>query len=105
MRLPYAPDTEIPLILAPMAGVSEAPFRRICRRLGADILMTEFLAAEAIRRGIRKTLEGAEFDPIERPIGVQIYGADVDAMARAAAIVTEAYEPDFIDINFGCPVK
>jgi nifR3 family TIM-barrel protein len=105
MVLPYAPDRNVPLILAPMAGVSEAPFRRICRKLGADVLMTEFLAAEAIRRGIRKTLEGAEFDPIERPIGVQIYGADVDAMARAAEIVTEVYEPDFIDINFGCPVK
>jgi len=105
MVLPYAPDRNIPLILAPIAGVSEAPFRRICRQLGADVLMTEFLAAEAIRRGIRKTLEGAEFDPIERPIGVQIYGADVDAMARAAAIVTEVYAPDFIDINFGCPVK
>ena len=105
MRLPYAPGVESPLILAPMAGVSEAPFRQICRRLGADILMTEFLAAEAIRRGIRKTLEGAEFEPVERPIGVQIYGADADAMARAAAIVTEAYQPEFIDINFGCPVK
>jgi tRNA-dihydrouridine synthase B len=105
MRLPYAPGVEAPLILAPMAGVSEAPFRQICRRLGADILMTEFLAAEAIRRGIRKTLEGAEFEPVERPIGVQIYGADAEAMARAAAIVTEAYEPEFIDINFGCPVK
>jgi nifR3 family TIM-barrel protein len=88
-----------------MAGVSEAPFRRICRQMGADILMTEFLSAEAIRRGIRRTLEGAEFDPLERPIGVQIYGADPDAMERAAAIVTEAYEPEFIDINFGCPVK
>ena len=67
--------------------------------------MTEFLSAEAIRRGIRKTLEGAEFEEVERPIGVQIYGADADAMARAAAIVTEEYEPEFIDINFGCPVK
>lgn len=105
MRLPYAPEIEAPLILAPMAGVSEAPFRQICRRLGADILMTEFLAAEAIRRGIRKTLEGCEFEPVERPIGVQIYGADAEAMGRAAAIVAEAYEPEFIDINFGCPVK
>lgn len=105
MRLPFAPAIEAPLILAPMAGVSEAPFRQICRRLGADILMTEFLAAEAIRRGIRKTLEGCEFEPVERPIGVQIYGADPEAMGRAAAIVTEAYEPEFIDINFGCPVK
>jgi nifR3 family TIM-barrel protein len=88
-----------------MAGVSEAPFRQISRRLGADILMTEFLAAEAIKRGIRKTLEGCEFEEVERPIGIQIYGADPDAMGRAAAIVTEAYRPEFIDINFGCPVK
>ncbi len=88
-----------------MAGVSEAPFRQICRRFGADVLMTEFLSAEAIRRGIRRTLEGAEFEEIERPIGVQIYGADAEAMGRAAAIVTEAYRPEFIDINFGCPVK
>jgi nifR3 family TIM-barrel protein len=88
-----------------MAGVSEAPFRQICRRLGADVLMSEFLSAEAIRRGIRKTLEGAEFEAVERPLGVQIYGADPDGMARAAAIVSEAYQPEFIDINFGCPVK
>jgi nifR3 family TIM-barrel protein len=88
-----------------MAGVSEAPFRQICRRFGADILMTEFLSAEAIRRGIRRTLEGAEFEEVERPVGVQIYGADPLGMARAAAIVTEAYQPDFLDINFGCPVK
>ena len=105
MRLPYWNGPECPLILAPMAGVSEAPFRQICRRLGADVLMTEFLSAEAIRRGIRRTLEGAEFEPAERPIGIQIYGADPDAMERAAAIVTEVYQPEFIDINFGCPVK
>jgi nifR3 family TIM-barrel protein len=105
MRLPYVPGGGVPLILAPMAGVSEAPFRQICRRFGADVLMTEFLSAEAIRRGIRKTLEGAEFEPVERPIGIQIYGADAEAMARAAAIVTEVYQPEFIDINFGCPVK
>jgi len=105
MRLPFLSSPEVPLILAPMAGVSEAPFRQICRRFGADILMTEFLSAEAIRRGIRRTLEGAEFEEIERPVGVQIYGADPEGMARAAAIVTEAYQPDFLDINFGCPVK
>jgi tRNA-dihydrouridine synthase B len=105
MRLPFCSRIEVPLILAPMAGVSEAPFRQVCRRSGADVLMTEFLSAEAIRRGIRRTLEGAEFEPVERPIGVQIYGADADAMARAAAIVTEAYQPEFLDINFGCPVK
>ncbi len=105
MRLSFFSSPGVPLILAPMAGVSEGPFRQICRRFGADILMTEFLSAEAIRRGIRRTLEGAEFEEIERPVGVQIYGADPLGMARAAAIVTDAYHPDFIDINFGCPVK
>jgi tRNA-dihydrouridine synthase B len=105
MRLPFVTSPGVPLILAPMAGVSEGPFRQICRRFGADILMTEFLSAEAIRRGIRRTLEGAEFEDVERPVGVQIYGADPTGMARAAAIVTEAYQPDFIDVNFGCPVK
>jgi tRNA-dihydrouridine synthase B len=105
MRLPYFSGAGVPLILAPMAGVSEAPFRQICRRYGADILMTEFLSAEAIRRGIRNTLERAVFEAVERPIGIQIYGADAEELARAAAIVTEAYQPEFIDINFGCPVK
>lgn len=105
MHLPYWTGTPCPLILAPMAGVSEAPFRQICREMGADVLMTEFLSAEAIRRGIRRTLEGAEFESLERPIGIQIYGADPEAMARATAVVTEAYQPEFVDINFGCPVK
>jgi tRNA-dihydrouridine synthase B len=88
-----------------MAGVSEAPFRQVCRRFGADVLMSEFLSSEAIRRGIRKTLEDCEFEEVERPIGIQIYGSDPAAMARAAELVTEAYRPEFIDINFGCPVK
>ncbi|HET7041062.1 MAG TPA: tRNA dihydrouridine synthase DusB, partial [Gemmatimonadales bacterium] len=105
MKLPYSAAAETPLLLAPMAGVSEAPFRRICRELGADIVLTEFLSSEAIRRRIGRTLEGCEFDEVERPIGIQIYGADPDAMAEAAALVTEHYHPDFVDINFGCPVK
>ena len=105
MKLPYSPESGFPLILAPMAGVSEAPFRQICRGMGADVVMSEFLNSEAIRRRIRRTLEGAEFEEVERPIGIQIYGADVDAMAEATALVTEHYQPEFIDINFGCPVK
>ncbi len=105
MKLPYPAAAETPLLLAPMAGVSEAPFRRICRELGADVVLTEFLSSEAIRRRIGRTLEGCEFDEVERPIGIQIYGADPAAMAEAAALVTEHYHPDFIDINFGCPVK
>jgi tRNA-dihydrouridine synthase B len=88
-----------------MAGVSEAPFRQICRRMGADVVLSEFLSSEAIRRRIRNTLEGAEFEEVERPIGIQIYGADANAMAEAAGLITEHYQPEFIDINFGCPVK
>ncbi|MBL0178033.1 MAG: tRNA dihydrouridine synthase DusB [Gemmatimonadetes bacterium] len=106
MQFPYPTGTDhVPLFLAPMAGVSEPPFRRISRRLGADVVLSEFLNAEAIRRRITSTLEGAEFDEVERPIGIQIYGAHADAMAHATALVTEHYGPDFIDINFGCPVK
>jgi len=105
MQLPYPSTGPFPLILAPMAGVSEAPFRQICRRMGADVVLSEFLSSEAIRRRIRNTLEGAEFEEIERPIGIQIYGADPNAMAEAAALITEHYRPEFIDINFGCPVK
>ena len=105
MQLPYPSAHPFPLILAPMAGVSEAPFRQICRRMGADVVLSEFLSSEAIRRRIRTTLEGAEFEEVERPIGIQIYGADPNAMAEAAALITEHYRPEFIDINFGCPVK
>ncbi|HEU4699871.1 MAG TPA: tRNA dihydrouridine synthase DusB [Gemmatimonadales bacterium] len=105
MQLPYASGPGFPLILAPMAGVSEAPFRQICRGMGADVVMSEFLSSEAIRRRIRNTLEGAEFEEIERPIGIQIYGADPAAMAEATALITEHYNPEFVDINFGCPVK
>jgi tRNA-dihydrouridine synthase B len=105
MRLPYPSPHEFALILAPMAGVSEAPFRQVCRSMGADVVISEFLSSEAIRRRIRATLEGAEFEEHERPIGIQIYGSDPDAMAEAAALVTEHYAPEFIDINFGCPVK
>jgi nifR3 family TIM-barrel protein len=105
MQLPYPHEHPFPLILAPMAGVSEAPFRQICRGMGADVVISEFLSSEAIRRRIRTTLEGAEFEECERPIGIQIYGADPNAMAEAAGLITEHYRPEFIDINFGCPVK
>ena len=105
MKLPYPSAHPFALILAPLAGVSEAPFRQICRRAGADVVLSEFLSSEAIRRRIRNTLEGAEFEACERPIGIQIYGADPHAMAEAAGLITEHYEPEFIDINFGCPVK
>ena len=94
-----------PLYLAPQAGVSESPFRRLCRRFGADVVVSEFVSAEGIRRGNERTHDYLRFAEEERPIGVQIFGADPVAMAEAAALVEEVYAPDFVDINFGCPVK
>ncbi len=95
----------VPLFLAPQAGVSESPFRRLCRRFGADVVVSEFVSAEGIRRGSTRTHEYLRFEEVERPIGVQIFGADPAAMGEAAALVEDVYGPDFIDINFGCPVK
>src|SRR5437016_3499504 len=104
-RFPFALDAEVPLYLAPMAGVSESPFRRLCRRFGADVVVTEFLSAEGIRRENPGTVDKLRFDSDERPIGVQIFGADAVAMGEATALVTDVFGPEFIDINFGCPVK
>jgi nifR3 family TIM-barrel protein len=104
-RFPYPVATSVPLFLAPMAGVSEPPFRRLCRRFGADVVVSEFLSSEGLRRGRKSVHDGAYFTQPERPIGIQLYGADPAAMAEAAALVTEHYAPDFVDINFGCPVK
>lgn len=101
--VPGEPDT--PLFLAPQAGVSESPFRRLCRSFGADVVLTEFVSAEGIVRGNGRTASYLRFDEAERPIGVQIFGADPATMGEAAALVTETYAPDFVDINFGCPVK
>ena len=105
MRFPFATDEAVPLYLAPMAGVSESPFRRICRRFGADVVVTEFLSAEGIRRENEATLDKLRFGADERPIGVQIFGGEPAAMGEAAALVTDLFHPDFVDINFGCPVK
>ena len=104
-QFPFPVDHEVPLYLAPMAGVSESPFRRLCRGWGADVVVTEFLSAEGIRRENEATLAKLRFGPDERPIGVQIFGADALAMGDAAALVTDVFQPEFIDINFGCPVK
>src|SRR3954447_15452582 len=104
-RFPFPLDVAVPLYLAPMAGVSESPFRRLCRRFGADVVVTEFLSAEGIRRENAATLDKLRFGADERPIGVQIFGADPLAMGEAARLVTDVFQPEFIDINFGCPVK
>jgi tRNA-dihydrouridine synthase B len=105
MTFPYPVAADVPLFLAPMAGVSESPFRRLCRQHGADVVVTEFLSAEGIRRENEATISKLRFGDDERPIGVQIFGADAVAMAEAAALVTDVFQPQFVDINFGCPVK
>ncbi len=105
MVFPYSVTRRVPLYLAPMAGVSEPPFRRLCRSFGADVVVSEFLSCEGLRRGIKSVHDGAYFTAEERPIGIQLYGADRGAMAEAAELVSRHYAPDFIDINFGCPVK
>src|ERR671920_2429839 len=105
MRFPFSVAADVPLYLAPMAGVSESPFRRLCRQWGADVVVTEFLSAEGIRRENEATISKLRFTPDEHPIGVQIFGADPQAMREAAAFVTDVFQPDFVDINFGCPVK
>ncbi|HEX8945894.1 MAG TPA: tRNA dihydrouridine synthase DusB [Gemmatimonadaceae bacterium] len=104
-QFPFPLTAGVPLYLAPMAGVSESPFRRLCRRFGADVVVTEFLSAEGIRRENEATISKLRFGPDERPIGVQIFGSDPQAMAEAAAFVADVFAPEFIDINFGCPVK
>jgi len=105
MHFPYPVAHEVPLFLAPMSGVSESPFRLLCRRFGADVVVSEFISAVGVARGIEHLFADMRFEEAERPIGIQLYGADATVMARAAAMVTETCKPDFIDINFGCPVK
>ncbi len=93
-----------PLILAPMEDITDSSFRMLCKSYGADLLYTEFIASDALVRYVPRSLKKLEFEPMERPIGVQIFGRCPDTMAEAAAIA-ESYQPDFIDLNFGCPVK
>src|SRR5260370_17837363 len=102
--LPWFPHT-LPLYLAPMAGVSDRIFRQVCKEHGADILTSEFVSAEGGFRRDQRTREYLDFDEIERPIGVQLFGADVEHMAAAARQVIHWVAPDFIDLNFGCPVN
>lgn len=93
-----------PLFLAPMEDVTDVGFRMLCKRYGAAMVYTEFVAAEAIIRSIKATLSKMTINEEERPVGIQIYGRDVESMVEAAKIVEQVH-PDVIDINFGCPVK
>src|SRR6202043_1264004 len=94
-----------PLCLAPMAGVSDKIFRQLCKEFGADVLITEFVSAEGIFLRNERTRKYLDFDEIERPIGVQLFGANAEHMAEPARQVVDWVGPDFIDLNFGCPVN
>jgi tRNA-dihydrouridine synthase B len=98
-------NAAFPLYLAPMAGVTNKIFRQICKRYGADVLVTEFVSAEGIFRRNERTREYLDFDDGERPLGVQLFGANPAHMAEAAKQVVDWVAPDFIDLNFGCPVN
>ena len=93
-----------PVFLAPMEDVTDIGFRLLCKRYGASMVYTEFVSAEALVRSIKSTINKLTISDDERPVGIQIYGRDVDSMVEAAKIVEEAH-PDVIDLNFGCPVK
>lgn len=95
---------EFPLLLAPMEDVSDPPFRRLCKLHGADMLYSEFISSEGLIRDAIKSRKKLDIFDDERPVGIQIFGGDEQAMAMSARIV-EAVEPDLLDINFGCPVK
>jgi tRNA-dihydrouridine synthase B len=94
-----------PLYLAPMAGVTDSVFRGLCKEYGADVLVTEFVSADGILHRNERTREMLNFRPEERPVGVQLFGADPQRMAEAAKSVRDWVQPDFIDLNFGCPVN
>ncbi len=95
---------EFPLLLAPMEDVSDPPFRAVCKENGADLMYTEFISSEGLIRDAYKSVHKLDIFPYERPIGIQIFGGDVDVM-REAALISERANPDLIDINYGCPVK
>ncbi len=93
-----------PLLLAPMEDVSDPPFRALCKEQGCDMMYTEFISVEGLIRDATKSVQKLDIYDYERPIGIQIFGAELDSMMRAAEIVEEA-QPEVLDINFGCPVK
>ncbi len=108
----FAPEMKIgtiefgpqPVFLAPMEDVTDIGFRLLCKRYGASMVYTEFVSAEALIRDVKSTISKLTISDEERPVGIQIYGRDIDAMVEAAKIVEQA-GPDLIDLNFGCPVK
>lgn len=95
---------DFPILLAPMEDVSDPPFRALCKRHGADLMYTEFISSEGLIRDAAKSVQKMDIFEYERPIGVQIFGSDIESMVQAAQII-EQVKPDLLDINYGCPVK
>lgn len=95
---------DFPLLLAPMEDVSDPPFRALCKKHGADLMYTEFISSEGLIRDAAKSVQKLDIYEYERPIGIQIFGSDIDVMKQTTEIVAET-NPDIIDINYGCPVK
>lgn len=95
---------DFPLLLAPMEDVSDPPFRALCKELGADVVYTEFISSEGLIRYAKKSVQKLDIYDEERPVGIQIFGHDLESMRQCAKIVEEA-QPEFLDINYGCPVK
>ena len=95
---------ETPVLLAPMAGVTDYPFRILCKEMGAGIVYSEFVSADGIIRENTKTLNLIRFEEPERPIGIQIFGNDAETMSQASEYVADTFQPDILDINYGCPV-
>ena len=98
------PDKGCIVGLSPMDDITDMPFRQLCKEFGADLLITEFIASEALNRDAEKSLRKMRFTEEQRPLGIQIFGADEDELLRCLEVVEQA-EPDFIDINWGCPVR
>jgi len=95
---------DFPLLLAPMEDVSDPPFRAVCKQYGADLMYTEFISSEGLIRDAAKSVQKLDIFEYERPIGIQLFGSDIESMRRSSEIATSA-SPDLIDINYGCPVK
>ena len=104
MLFPFPADKDFLVGLSPMDDITDMPFRELCKEFGADLLITEFIASEALNRDAEKSLRKMRFSEPQRPIGIQIFGADEDELLRCLEVV-EQNEPDFIDINWGCPVR
>ena len=97
-------NIDFPVLLAPMAGYTDYPFRVLCKRMGAGLVYSEFVSADGIIRENTRTIEMIHFFEEERPIGIQIFGSDPDTMGKAASYIDKKFSPDIIDINYGCPV-